>query len=299
MNEIAIIEQLPIITEKIKEIGENLDKRLSDLNLDELICNEDTRKSVTDLRSTLNKEKTEFEKQRKEIKSKILAPYEEFERTYNLEIKKRYEDAIYLLDTKIDIVENGIKDTTRDKMISFFEEYRQSKNIPEDYLKFHELGIKVGITQLTAKGDLIKKVKDEIIDSVNTVSTCIETIKTMEHNEEILVEYLKNKNLSEAIKSVNDRYFVLEQVKRDYDIEREMNFQEQQVIEKVDEVLQAPTEEVIDGQMSIDDFGEIKNQNVEKDDDEIVQIELGTLIGKRKDLRDILNLIKERGVSYE
>ena len=57
MNEIAVIEQLPIITEKIKEIGENLDKRLSDLNLDELICNEETRKSVTDLRSALNKEK--------------------------------------------------------------------------------------------------------------------------------------------------------------------------------------------------------------------------------------------------
>lgn len=256
MNEIAIIKQLPVITEKIREIGESLDKRLSDLNLDELVCNEETRKNVTDLRSTLNKEKTAFEKQRKEIKSKILAPYEEFEKTYNLEIKKRYEEAIYFLDTRINIVEDGIKENTRDKMVKFFEEYRLSKNIPEDYLRFEELGIKIGIAQLTTKGDLIKKVKDEIIDSVNTVSTCIETIKTMEHSEEILVEYLKNKNLSNAIKEVNDRYMILEQVKKDYEIEKEVSLQEQQTIDKVEEVLQAPTEEVLDGQMTIDDFGD-------------------------------------------
>lgn len=292
MNEIAVIEQLPIITEKIKEIGENLDKRLSDLNLDELICNEETRKSVTDLRSALNKEKTEFEKQRKEIKSKILAPYEEFEKTYNQEIKSRYEDAIYLLDTKIDIVENGIKDNTRDKMISFFEEYRQFKNIPEDYLKFEELGIKVGITQLTSKGDLVKKVKDEIVDSVNKISTCIETIKTMEHSEEILVEFLKNKNLSESIKNVNDRHFALEAMKRIEESAKETIELEQQSIEKVDEVLQAP----IEVQITIDDFEE--KQEVDKKDDEIVEIAF-KVTGKRKDLRALIQFMKDGGYDYE
>ena len=292
MNEIAVIEQLPIITEKIKEIGENLDKRLSDLNLDELICNEETRKSVTDLRSALNKEKTEFEKQRKEIKTKILAPYEEFEKTYNQEIKSRYEDAIYLLDTKIDLVENGIKDNTRDKMISFFEEYRQANLIKSDWLRFEELGLKIGINQLTPKGELVKKVKDEIIEKITQVKSNIDTISTMEHSEEILAEFLKNKNLSEAIKNVNDRHLILEQVKRDYDIEREMNFQEQQVIEKVDEVLQAP----IEGQMTIDDFEE--KQEVDKKDDEIVEIAF-KVTGKRKDLRALIQFMKDGGYDYE
>ena len=45
-NEIAIIEQLPKITEKIKEVGAELDKRLEDLKLDSLVCNEETRKSL-------------------------------------------------------------------------------------------------------------------------------------------------------------------------------------------------------------------------------------------------------------
>lgn len=293
VNEIAIIEQLPVITEKIKEIGENLDKRLSDLNLDKLICNDETRKSVADLRSTLNKEKTVFEKQRKEIKSKILAPYEEFEKTYNLEIKKRYEEAIYLLDTKIDIVESGIKDNTKDKMISFFEEYKQSKNIPKDYLRFEELGIKVGITQLTTKGDLVKKVKDEIIDSVNTVSTCIETIKTMENSDEILVEYLKTKNLSQSIKEVNDRHMILNQVQRDYEMVQEEKKQEGQAVEKVEEVLQAPIEEEIKGQMSIDDFGEEEQAN-----EELLEARF-KVITSRENLKYLVSVMKERGMKYE
>ena len=53
MNEIAIIEQLPIITEKIKEVGNELDKRLSELKLDSLVCNEDTRKEIKNLKTQL------------------------------------------------------------------------------------------------------------------------------------------------------------------------------------------------------------------------------------------------------
>ena len=43
--QIAVVEQLPKITEKIKEVGAELDKRLEDLNLNSLVCSEETRKS--------------------------------------------------------------------------------------------------------------------------------------------------------------------------------------------------------------------------------------------------------------
>ena len=44
--QIAVVEQLPKITEKIKEVGAELDKRLEDLNLNSLVCSEETRKSI-------------------------------------------------------------------------------------------------------------------------------------------------------------------------------------------------------------------------------------------------------------
>lgn len=250
---IAIIEQLPKITEKIKEVGAELEKRLNDLNLDSLVCTEETRKSIKELRTKLGAELKDFENQRKTIKNKINEPYEIFNKAYEEEIKTKYQKADLTLKTKIDEVETGIKNKAKDLAVDFFDEYKKSKSLIEDnYLTFEEINLQIGLDALTEKGALVKKVKDIIIKKVDDVARDIETVRTMENSDEILVEYLKHKNLSMAIKEVNDRHFVLEQVKRDYNIEREIKNKEEQTIEKVEEVLQAPIEE----QTTIDDFEE-------------------------------------------
>lgn len=238
---IASIVQLPKITEKIKEIGEELDKRLSDLNLDNLICNENTRKDIKDLKIQLGKELKEFENQRKDIKNKIMAPYEAFNKIYEEEIKKRYQEADNILKIKIDYVEDEIKNRTEQLAREFFDEYKKSKSVIDDsYLKFEELDLKIGLNDLTDKGQLVKKVKDAIIEKVDKVEQDISTIKTMDNSDEILVEYLKSKNLPVAIKDVNDRHLALNQMRRIEESAKETVEIEEQVVEKVDEVLQAP-----------------------------------------------------------
>lgn len=243
MNEIAVVNQLPKITDKIKEIGESLDTRLEKLNLENLVCSEETRKEITDLRIILKKEQTEYETQRKNIKNEILKPYEEFNKIYEENIKLKYNNAINILTKKIDMVENEIKDNTKCKMIEFFEEYRQANLIKSDWLKFEELGLKIGINQLTPKGDLIKKVKDEIIDKVSKVKSCIDTISTMEYSVETLAEYIKNKDLGQAIRTVNDRHMILDTIKQS---NQEIKKQEELLKEnakKVEKVLEMPVEE--------------------------------------------------------
>ncbi len=252
-NEIAIIEQLPKITEKIKEVGAELDKRLEDLKLDSLVCNEETRKSIKELRTNLSSELKDFENQRKEIKAKINEPYEAFNKAYEEEIKTKYQQADLTLKTKIDEVENGLKEKARKLALEYFNEYKASKvNLKDNYLSFAELNLSIGLDALTDKGALVKKYRDAIAEKVDNVERDIETINTMTHNGEILVEYLKNKNLSLAIKEVNDRHVILDQVQRDYEIVQEKQKQEEQVIEKVEEVLSAPIEE----QTYFDDFTE-------------------------------------------
>lgn len=252
-NEIAIIEQLPKITEKIKEVGAELDKRLEDLKLDSLVCNEETRKSIKELRTNLSSELKDFESQRKEIKAKINEPYEAFNKAYEEEIKTKYQQADLTLKTKIDEVENGLKEKARKLALEYFNEYKASKvNLKDNYLSFAELNLSIGLDALTDKGALVKKYRDAIVEKVDNVERDIETINTMAHNDEILVEYLKNKNLSLAIKEVNDRHVILDQVQRDYEIVQEKQKQEEQVIEKVEEVLSAPIEE----QTYFDDFTE-------------------------------------------
>ncbi len=292
-NEIAVIKQLPKIADKIKEIGENLEERLEKLELDNLVCNEETRKEITDLRATLKKEQTEYETQRKNIKNEILKPYEEFNKIYAENIKVKYDEAINILTSKISVVENKIKENTKSKMIEFFEECRQASSINAEWLNFEELGISIGINQLTSKGELVKKVKDEIKDYINTMSTCIDSIKTMEHGDEILVEYLKTKNLSLSIKEVNDRHSILEQVQRDYEVVQEIHQKEEQVVEKVENVLQAPIEETIQGQMTIDDFEESNEVN-----EEILEAKF-KVITTRENLKYLVKVMKERGMKYE
>lgn len=288
MTEIAVVNQLPEITDKIKEIGNSLDERL-----DNLVCSEETRKEIVNLRTALKKEQTEYEKQRKNIKNVILKPYEDFNKIYTENIKVKYDEAIKTLTTKIDVVENEIKENTKSKMIEFFNEYRQAHSIDAEWLKFEELDISIGINQLTPKGDLVKKVKDVIKNSIEKFATCIETIKTMEHRDEILVEYLKNKNLTLAIKEVNDRHSILEQVQRDYEVVQEFQQSEEQIVEKVEDVLQAPVEEINEGQTSIDDFEESNQLN-----EELLETKF-KVITTRENLRYLVKVMKERGMKYE
>lgn len=251
--QIAVVEQLPKITEKIKEVGAELDKRLEDLNLNSLVCSEETRKSIKELRTKLGAELKDFERQRKDIKEKINAPYDLFNKTYEAEIKSKYQQADLTLKTKIDEVENSLKEKAKKLAIDYFNEYKASKTVIKDnYLSFEELNLQIGLDGLTDKGTLVKKYKDAIIEKVDNVERDIETISTMEHKEEILAEYLKHKNLSLAIKEVNNRHVILAQVQRDYEVVVEQKAQEEIVTEKVDEVLSAPVEE----QTTIDDFEE-------------------------------------------
>lgn len=263
-KQIAVIEQLPKITEKIEKVGADLDKRLADLKLDSLVCSEETRKSIKELRTSLSSEFKEFENQRKNIKNQIMTPYEEFNKIYEEEIKARYQQADLTLKTRIDEVENSMKNKAKELAEEYFDEYKTSKAVIKDnYLTFDELNLSIGLDGLTDKGALVKKYKDAIIEKVDNVERDIETINTMEHNDEILVEYLKHKNLSLAIKEVNDRHVILSQVQRDYEIVQEQQKQEEQVIEKVEEVLSAPVEETIQGQMTVDDFEETEETNEE------------------------------------
>ena len=244
MNEIAVVEQLPIITEKLKKVGEELDKRINELHLDSLVCNEETRKEIKNLRTQIGTEFKECENQRKTIKNQVMTPYEKFNKIYEEEIKARYQQADLILKTKIDEVENGMKNKARELANEYFNEYKNSKIVIKDnYLSFEELNLSIGLDALTDKGALVKKYKDTIIEKVDNVERDIETIGTMEHKEEILAEYLKHKNLSLAIKDVNDRHFVLAQVQKDYEVVQEEQKKEEQVVEKVEKELSAPVEE--------------------------------------------------------
>ena len=61
-----------------------------------------------------------------------MTPYEEFNKIYEEEIKTRYQQADLILKTKIDEVENGIKEKTKELALEYFNEYKASKTVIKD-----------------------------------------------------------------------------------------------------------------------------------------------------------------------
>ncbi len=241
MNDLITIKQLPIIEENLKSLSEEINQKVENANA--LVCTEETVKSVKQIRTDLSKEFKELEEQRKTVKNSIMKPYNDFEELYKQYVSDSYRNADITLKNKIDSVESEIKNECRQKLIEFFNEYRLSKNLDKTYLTFEELNINIVLGLLTDKKELTKKVKEEVINKVELVCKDIETIKTMSNSEEILVEYLKHKDLSRTIKEVNDRHTALEQIKQTEQVVSEIQEKEQVVVQKVEEILQAPVVE--------------------------------------------------------
>lgn len=248
MNEIAVIEQLPIINEQIKTIGKNLDKRLKELKLEKLICTEETKKDLKKLRADLNNELKEFEKQRKEIKAKVFEPYEKFEEIYMAEIKDKYTNADDILRNKITEVESNLKHEKEIEVKRYFDELIESKKI--DFVEFSQLDLNITLTAS------LKSLKEQVDIMISKVEEDLNAINSQDNSDEILVEYKTNLNLSDAITKVTNRHKALEELERKKESTKETIEQEEKGIEKVEEALQAPQEDVLEGQMTIDDFGE-------------------------------------------
>lgn len=200
-EELIVVKQLPIIEEQLIKVSNEIDEKINNAN--SLVCNEETRKTVKKLRAELNKELSEWETKRKEIKEKIMKPYTEFEEVYKKYISDKYKGADKELKEKTDIVENQMKEDLKQIAIEYFDEYKTSKNI--DFIKFEDMKYAVGLSDNPTK---LKKLSTEFVDKVEKE---LQLIETQEHKTEILIEYKKNFDVSNAITTVSNRYKTIEE----------------------------------------------------------------------------------------
>ena len=184
---------------------------------------------VTEFRKTIveeyNKPIKMFENTAKETETLLKNTYE----TINQQVKKYNDDRKFEIESKLKI---------------YFEEYKTFKNIESNYLKFEDLNINITLACVTEKGELTKKVKEEVNARVNNIAEQLETINTMQYADEILVEYLKDKNMNRAIKEVNDRHMILDIVREKKAEQEEQKITDEEIIKKIDS-LTAPTVEEV------------------------------------------------------
>ena len=201
-QDIIVIKQLPVIEEQLLrikgEIQSRVDQALS------MACTEDTYKAVKKIRAELNKERNELEERRKEVKAAILAPYEQFEALYKECAGNIYSDADAKLKKRIAEVEDGLKSQRAVEAKAYFDEYRKSVGIPDDFITFDTSGIKIGLSE--SRKALFTKIRCVL----DRISDDLALIETQEHKEEILVEYRKVRNVSQAVTTVDERHKAME-----------------------------------------------------------------------------------------
>lgn len=197
------LKQKPVITHDLKVIGTEVKKRIKELNIDSLVANEETLKSLKDIRIELNKEFRGFEDQRKMVKSLVTDPYKEFEVEYKSEITDNYVPNIEKIKDKIAEVEGKIKDEKSRNVKRYFDEICIAMKI--DFLEFSQLDF---IINLSISENSYKK---KVLSFVERVSNDIELIEALEHPKEMMVEYKKCLDAGKSINTVRARKEAIKQ----------------------------------------------------------------------------------------
>lgn len=196
IKDLIIIEQLPVIVTKLQGISKDIKKKVDDAL--SLVCDEDSVRTVKAYRAELNHDKAEIEALRKEIKSKVLAPYNEFEDIYKKYITDIYADADKQLKEKIETVENSLKAEKEEKIKAYFKELKKKAKI--DFITFEMANINVTLSASE------KSLKDAAYAFVKRVAEELDIIDAQDNKDEVLYEYKKSLRLSEAIMTVAERH---------------------------------------------------------------------------------------------
>lgn len=236
-NNLITLQQEPVIIyEKIKSVGVEVQKRISDLNLENQLVTEDTIKAVKGIRTDLNKEFAAFEEQRKFIKNAVTKPYQEFEEKYKEFIATHYNNADNTLKNKISDFENKLKEDKAERLKSYFTELSQSLQI--DFLTFEQ--VKLNVTLSASE----KSLKETITAFVEGVKKDLDLLKSIpesdEFKAEVLHDYKKSLDMANALRITQERKKAKEEELKRIEEQKIDVVKNATTAEPQKEVLQAP-----------------------------------------------------------
>lgn len=276
-QELIIVKQLPIIQEQLKQLSDEIDKKVEDAK--NLVCTEETVKEVKQVRADLNKEFKDLENQRKLVKEQVLAPYMQFEKVYKQYVSDKYKGADIELKNKVDTIENELKVKKEQDIKDYFEEYKTANNI--DFVTYGQARINVTLTaSMKSLKEQAKAFIDKIVDDLNL-------IETQEHKAEILVEYKQTLNVSQAITTVTNRFKAIEEGKRKQE-------------EKVVHIEMNENHEIT--KKSYEELENVMNKPLETPTEEIQEDILTlkfTVRGTRAKLKELKEFLENGGYDYE
>lgn len=274
-TEIISVKQLPVIVEQLAQVKETVIQRVQTAT--SLVCTDETVKEVKKARAELNSEFKAWEEKRKEVKTAVMTPYEKFEAVYKECVSDTYKAADKDLKSKIDSVENELKEKKSAEVREYFSEYLISKNI--DFVAFEQAGINVTLSAS------LKSLKEQSKAFVDKICDDLALIDTQEHKAEILVEYKKTLNVSAAITGVTARIKAVEDEKRRQEEAAAIRAAEEQRLAEIKAAVPEPVPEVA---------APVEIQSKKK-----IYILRFTVKGTKDKLRELKAFLDNGGYKYE
>lgn len=277
IKDLIEVKQLPVIEEQLKNVSTVIDERVK--NATNLVCTEETVKTIKEIRAELNKDYKEFEEQRKTVKEQILKPYTDFEDIYKKCISDKFRNADIILKGKIETVEKELKDKREQEVKDHFEEYKVANNI--DFITYEQAKINVTLSAS------MKSLKEQAKVFIDKVVNDLKLINTQEHKAEILVEYKQTLNVSNAITTVTNRFKAIEEEKKKKEqksVHIEMNKNHEitkESHEQLENIFNKPLE-----------------QPIEQKQEDILTLRF-TVRGTRTKLKELKEFLENGGYNYE
>jgi len=192
---LIVINQLPVISEQLDMVKAEIQRRTA--FADTVTVSEENRQEIKKMRAAMNAEKSRLDDVYKTAIEKVIAPIQAVQDKYK-DCVGLYTKANSQLKAKIDVIEDGLKLAKENSVKEYFEELVTAKKI--DFISFERLGLKITLSVSE------KKLKEQVNNIVERVATDLKAIEIQENKEEILVEYKKSLNVSEAVSIVDARH---------------------------------------------------------------------------------------------
>ena len=175
-------------------------------NIEQVEVSDENIQTSKKMIAAVNKRVKEMEDKRIAIKKEILSPYETFERQVK-EIIGIVKDADAIVRNQIRELEEIEREEKRNVIQDIYDKRIQQYSFGEtfhfdDFLKPNHLNKSVSI----------KSVESEMVQWLEKLDADLQVINTLPNSEAILIEYYDTKDLTVAIRIVNEREALKNQI---------------------------------------------------------------------------------------
>ena len=194
-----------------------------------LVISEEDCKEMKKEMASLNKAKDAVKKYRMDIVKKFNEPLDNFVNSAK-ETEKILTETYDSLKGQIKKFEDETLNQKKEEVKSYYDEYASSLHI--DFVPFENSGLSITLSAS------IKSLKEASKSFLDRIDSDIKLINTLEKDliNEILIEYKKSLNVSNAVITVKERHKALEEEQKKQEALTALKAEEKKIEEKVEEV---------------------------------------------------------------